>query len=94
MVSREKAIPHWQEFLHELPIGGGFTWEKQTREGHAAHIIAAVAQEFGADLVVMGTHGRTGLAHILLGSVTEKVVRIIERSVLTVRPSAHRFELP
>jgi nucleotide-binding universal stress UspA family protein len=38
----------------------------------------------GIDLVVMGTHGRTGLDHYLLGSVTEKVVRLAEVPVLTV----------
>jgi nucleotide-binding universal stress UspA family protein len=92
--SPELVEPEWQAFLHELPIDGDYTWEKQTREGHAVPTITAVAQEIGADLVVMGTHGRTGLAHMLLGSVTEKVVRSSECSVLTVRPSAHRFELP
>ena len=40
------------------------------------------------DLIVMGTHGRTGVAHILLGSVAEKVVRVAPCPVLTVRPTA------
>lgn len=40
------------------------------------------------DLVVMGTHGRTGLRRYLLGSVTEKVVRLSDVPVLTVRPPA------
>ena len=47
-----------------------------------------------ADLIVIGTHGRTGLAHILLGSVAERVVRTAACSVLTVRPDGFRFELP
>jgi nucleotide-binding universal stress UspA family protein len=38
-----------------------------------------------ADLVVIGTHGRTGLAHLLLGSVAERVVRTCEAPVLTIR---------
>ncbi|MBI3301387.1 MAG: universal stress protein, partial [Deltaproteobacteria bacterium] len=41
-----------------------------------------------------GTHGRSGLAHMLLGSVAEQVVRTVSCSVLTVRPDAFRFELP
>jgi nucleotide-binding universal stress UspA family protein len=86
--------PEWQEFLHELPIGGGLAWEKQTREGYTAQTIADVAKEIKADLVVMGTHGRTGLTHMLLGSVAEQVVHNAECSVLTLRSSAHRFELP
>jgi nucleotide-binding universal stress UspA family protein len=44
-----------------------------------------IAEERGADLIVMGTHGRTGLQHVLLGSVAEKVVRLAPCPVLTVR---------
>jgi nucleotide-binding universal stress UspA family protein len=47
-------------------------------------ILAAAAQE-EADLIVMGTHGRTGLEHLLVGSVTEKVIRAATVPVLTVR---------
>ncbi len=46
--------------------------------------ILQVAKERGADLIVMGTHGRRGLSHALLGSVAEKVVRISPIPVLTV----------
>ena len=69
-------------------------WEKQTREGPAASCIAETAAELSADLVVIGTHGRTGVAHMLLGSVAEAVLRLTDCSVLTVRPDAFRFELP
>jgi universal stress protein family protein len=62
--------------------------------GRAAQTIVDMAQEIGAELVVMGTHGRTGLVHMLLGSVTEQVVRLAQCSVLTVRPGTFRFELP
>jgi nucleotide-binding universal stress UspA family protein len=93
-LSADELEPDWQEFLHELPLGGGLHWEKQTREGQAAQTIAAVAKEVGADLVVMGTHGRSGVAHMLLGSVAEKVTHLTTCSVMTVRPSAYRFELP
>ena len=47
--------------------------------------ITRVAKEKGADMIVMGTHGRTGLKHLLLGSVAERVVRTAEVPVLTVR---------
>jgi nucleotide-binding universal stress UspA family protein len=47
--------------------------------------IVEAADELGADLIVMGTHGRTGLAHLLLGSVAERVLRISNVPVLTVR---------
>lgn len=47
--------------------------------------ITEAADELGADLIVIGTHGRTGLAHLLLGSVAERVVRTANMPVLTVR---------
>ncbi|MGQ0659218.1 MAG: universal stress protein [Chromatiales bacterium] len=47
--------------------------------------ITHAARELRADLIVIGTHGRTGLAHLLLGSVAERVVRISEIPVLTIR---------
>lgn len=50
------------------------------------HEITKVAKEISADLIVMGTHGRTGLSHVMLGSVAEKVVRKAPCPVLTVRP--------
>jgi universal stress protein A len=48
------------------------------------------AQRLGADLIVMATHGRTGLSHLLLGSVAEKVVRSAHCPVLTVRTAPKR----
>lgn len=54
------------------------------RQGPAWSEIDAAAKELGADLVVMGTHGRKGVARALLGSVAEKVVRSSSRPVLTV----------
>ena len=92
-VGPDDIEPDWQEFLQDLPLDG-LLWEKQTREGRAAQVIADTAVEVGADLVVIGTHGRTGLAHMLLGSVAEQVLRTVACSVLTIRPEAFRFELP
>lgn len=52
--------------------------------GEAWHRILECADQRGADLIVMGTHGRRGLAHAVLGSVAEKVVRSAKVPVLTV----------
>ncbi len=60
-------------------------WEVEVAMGHPADTIVRVAQERAADLIVMSTHGRTGLQHVLLGSVTEKVVRLAPCPVLTVK---------
>jgi nucleotide-binding universal stress UspA family protein len=58
----------------------------QTRmvEGSAAKEIVLRAREIGADLIVIGTHGRTGIAHALLGSVAERVVQHARCPVLAV----------
>ncbi len=54
-------------------------------EGVPHDVIVAVARTVGADLVVMGTHGRSGLNRLMLGSVAENVVRHAPCPVLTVR---------
>jgi nucleotide-binding universal stress UspA family protein len=55
------------------------------RQGAPFDEIIANAREGGFDLIVMGTHGGSGLKHVLLGSVAEKVVRKAPCAVLTVR---------
>src|SRR5437660_983133 len=47
----------------------------------------AASDELDVDLIVLGTHGRTGLRHVILGSVAEKVVRKSTRPVLTIHPT-------
>ncbi len=56
--------------------------------------IIRYAKEQDVDLIVIGTHGRTGLVHVLLGSVAEKVVRKAPCPVLTVHPKGHQFVMP
>jgi len=53
--------------------------------GSPAEVIVEWAQTHGVDLIVMGTHGRTGLSHLLAGSVAERVVRLARCPVVTVR---------
>ncbi len=62
--------------------------EKQTlvEVGPADEKIISAANEKNADLIVMATHGRTGLSHALMGSVAEKVLRQAPCPVFTVRP--------
>jgi nucleotide-binding universal stress UspA family protein len=54
-------------------------------QGVPADEIVAHARSLGADLIVMGTHGRTGLLHALMGSVAERVLRTAPCAVLAVR---------
>ncbi len=64
------------------------------KQGNAFVEIVRYAKNEGIDLVVLGTHGRSGLAHALLGSVAEKVVRKAPCPVLTVHHPEHEFVLP
>lgn len=64
---------------------------RATRMGNAYVEIVKYAEEKSIDLIVVGTHGRGGLVHMLLGSVAEKVVRTSPCPVLTVRPAGHQF---
>jgi nucleotide-binding universal stress UspA family protein len=62
------------------------------RTGAAHRVILDYAAESGIDLIVMGTHGRRGLGRVLLGSVAEKVVRLADQPVMTVRYEADEDE--
>lgn len=53
-------------------------------EGVPYREIVRMSEELGADLIVLGTHGRTGIRHLLLGSVAERVVRSAKVPVITV----------
>lgn len=64
------------------------TVHRATRIGNAAEEIVRYAAEHAIDLIVLGTHGRGALGHLLLGSVAERVVRQAGCPVLTVRPPA------
>jgi nucleotide-binding universal stress UspA family protein len=57
----------------------------QLERGDAAELIVSVAQDLGSDLIVMGTHGRSGLSRLFMGSVAEQVLRTAPCPVLAVR---------
>ena len=64
------------------------------KEGEAFLEIIQMAKKESVDLIVMGTHGRTGLDHILFGSTAEKVVRKAACPVLTIRLPGKQFLMP
>jgi nucleotide-binding universal stress UspA family protein len=79
--------------LEETPLKN-LTVHAEVREGSPFYEIVRFAKEKDIDLIIMGTHGRGGLAHLLLGSVAEKVVRKAPCPVLTVRHPEHEFVHP
>ena len=67
---------------------------REVRVGTAFLEIIEYAREKDVDLIVIGTHGRSALMHILMGSVAERVVRKASCPVLTVKPEGHQFVMP
>jgi nucleotide-binding universal stress UspA family protein len=89
---------HWREQLRQIrPLNPHIPVRHVFLEGDPAAEILRYAADAGVDLIVMGTHGRTGLDRLLLGSVAEKVLRGASRSVLVVKmpkpaPAAKELE--
>lgn len=98
----EAFIPNIPELLNELLAAAqtqmaalkkelaahGFVVETSVITGHPVRVIVEQAAAGHFDLIVMGTHGRTGLSHALVGSVAERVVQKAPCPVLTVRDTA------
>ena len=82
----EEALTQLRDLMPDTFHGA---WEVEVAAGSPAETIVRVAHKRDADLIVMGTHGRTGLQHVFLGSVAEKVARLAPCPVLTVRYDAH-----
>jgi nucleotide-binding universal stress UspA family protein len=93
VIEPEELQPEWDALIAALDLTG-VIWEQQTVKGEVTSTVTAAAQSVKADLVVMGTHGRTGLTHALLGSVAEGVARSADTSVLTIRAGSVTFALP
>ncbi len=72
-------------FLDATARDAGVTASTRVSEGHPSAEIIRAAAEWPADLIVMGTLGRSGIAHLLLGSVAERVIRHAPCPVMVVR---------
>jgi nucleotide-binding universal stress UspA family protein len=59
--------------------------ERRIEDGDPADTVVRVAREIGADVIIMGTHGRSGLSRLLLGSVAESVLRKADGMVMTIK---------
>ena len=80
------AVAEALEGVAESVRRAGLRTQRILREGSPSAEIVAAVEENGLDLVILGTHGHRGLNHLLLGSVSEKVVRLSAVPVLTVPP--------
>jgi len=80
----QEALSHFlRDNMAELPV---VKVRRKVEMGLPYKNIVERARKDGADLIVMSTHGRTGFSHVLLGSVTEKVVRTAPCPVVSIHP--------
>jgi nucleotide-binding universal stress UspA family protein len=84
-IAKQQAETAMNEFVKRARDTGAKIEAVSVEPGDPARTIVEAADRGNYDLIAMGTHGRTGLAHLLLGSVAEKVVRRASRPVMTVR---------
>lgn len=83
----------WATFLRDLPLGS-LEWQTRTDEGLPGTGIVRYADVAQADMIVMGTHGKSSFEQMLMGSVAAAVIRAAPCPVLTVKPDAFQFRLP
>lgn len=90
---REEAERHLADAADALRAAGFEAVETVILEGLPGPLIVATARDRGCDVILMGTHGRTGLGRVLLGSVAEYVVRHVRGlPVVLVRPDDEDIE--
>lgn len=87
---REQALA----LLRDFDTAGIGALHVESAAGRASTVIVEVANRVGADLIVVGTHGTTGLEHALLGSTSEEVMRRAVCPVFAVRFPEHKVVLP
>jgi universal stress protein A len=80
----EQAVKAETEFLAPF-VRATIPIEKSLLKGRPARVIVEAAADRGADLIVMGTHGRSGFERLIMGSVTERVLRSAPCPVVVVR---------
>jgi nucleotide-binding universal stress UspA family protein len=81
---RDKLMTLLERARHDMQAEGALQIDVALVEGAPAREILRFAHDAAFDLIVIGTHGRTGLAHALLGSVAERVVRLSDCGVMSV----------
>jgi nucleotide-binding universal stress UspA family protein len=84
---RQRVTDELVAFLVSNDLGDRGRWKLRVEEGGAMEIISRAVAQLGADLLVMGTHGRSGLLKALIGSVTEEALRSLNVDILAVPPA-------
>jgi nucleotide-binding universal stress UspA family protein len=91
LTSMEEHADSRLDTLVQQAADEGVAAVKHMRRGHPAHDIGKMAEDLDCDLVVISTHGRSGLEHLVMGSTAERVVREAPIPVLSVKHPEHEF---
>jgi len=83
---RRRVMDELAAFLIANDLGGG-GWSTRVETGGPMEVISRAVTEMRPDLLVMGTHGRSGLLKVLIGSVTEEALRSLNVDILAVPPA-------
>ena len=94
MEERQKRLNDQYEMVVSREIKAALKMEQALRIGVPFLEIVRAAKEREVDLIVLGTHGRTGLSHALIGSVAEKVVHHAHCPVLSIKHPQYQFVSP
>jgi nucleotide-binding universal stress UspA family protein len=81
---RQQAERDLERFVEQASNAGIFVRKSLLEHGDPAEVVSRIAQREGYDLIVIGTHGRSGLSRLMMGSVAEKIVRLATQPVLSV----------
>lgn len=87
--AREAAEAQLKKFVAENPLGE-CDYEKVVAQGSVWEVLAAMVEEKRIDLIILGTHGRSGVGKLLMGSVAQRIFSLAACPVLSVSPRAHR----
>ena len=90
---QSQAISNANHQLKQLVGDKKVQWESLVTIGHAGDEISRLAKEKGADLAISATHGRSGLKRLILGSVTERLMRTLHCPLLIVRGPKHDLNI-
>jgi nucleotide-binding universal stress UspA family protein len=93
MDQQDLAIGNAHKQLKQLIGEAQIEWEPLVTIGHAADEISRLVEEKGADLAISATHGRSGLKRLVLGSVTERLMRTLHCPLLIVRGPEHNLNI-
>ena len=90
----QSRLTEMQEFIDREASDEAIEIEKAIRHGRPFIEIIQTARDENVDLIVIATHGRSGLEHVFFGSTAEKVVRKAPCPVLSIRLPGHEFSMP